>query len=646
MKAFTNKIKKEKIINILNILKVFFINNLYIIYMSLPFFLMDIITRLFGKSIKFYQTYKLPPNLFTICWIILFIGLSLSFKNKIGKKIYLFTSLTFLIMFLINNVYFSVTNTFFDFNLLQSASEGAPYIVDTLTNCNPLVYLSLILIIILIIYGYKKIPNITKCNYKVSILLVLIFCVLHTIIPFTLGRANSKLTWSTWQNPRNNYISFNDANKSMKISGLYEYTIRNFYITFLKTEAKENSEDIEFLNTAFAEYGNYKNKYTGIFKDKNLILIQLEGLDNWLLNEKDTPTLYKMLNNSINFTNHYSYYNGGGSTFNSEFAVNTGFITPLSYTQNAYTFNKNNFPYSMANLFKKQGYTINAFHMNTGEYYSRTTNYKNWGYDNYYGLIDIDEYNDESYMLDRELILNEKFNELLFPTDTNFVDYIITYSGHMPFTNTKGVCKLLYDLDNQPQDNELDNQKEFIQMTEEECIRRQAKETDYMMELLLKNLEEKKLLDNTVIVVFADHYLYTLENKSLLKKYKENTSNNLINKTPFFIWSKDIKKTNITEPTSQLNILPTVLNLFNLYNNPNNYIEKDALNPKYDGIVFFCDYSWYDGFVYVEDGKVTNNKKISYDKLEEKNYYINYITQKNDLALKYNYFKKKKEDKK
>ena len=45
-----------------------------------------------------------------------------------------------------------------------------------------------------------------------------------------------------------------------------------------------------------------------------------------------------MMNNGYNFTNHYSFYTGGGSTFNSEFAVNTGFITPLSYTQNAYTF--------------------------------------------------------------------------------------------------------------------------------------------------------------------------------------------------------------------------------------------------------------------------------------------------------------------
>ena len=52
--------------------------------------------------------------------------------------------------------------------------------------------------------------------------------------------------------------------------------------------------------------------------------------------------------------------------------------------------------------------------MNTSEYYSRGTNYKNWGYDNYYGLQDLEMYTDESYTLDRELILNEEFSEKMF----------------------------------------------------------------------------------------------------------------------------------------------------------------------------------------------------------------------------------------
>ena len=304
-----------------------------------------------------------------------------------------------------------MTNTFFDFNLLESTSEGAPYFLDAIKNCNLLVYVAFFISIFLVHICTKKIPYKTKNNYKLLLIIIPTFLLIHSLTPLTLGKANNELKWSSFKNPRNIYNSFNDNNKSIKISGLYEYTFRNFYVTFLKTKESENEEDINFLNNSFTESGEYKNKYTNTFKNKNLIFIQLEGLDNWLLNKNDTPTIYNMLNNSYNFTNHYSYYNGGGSTFNSEFAVNTGFITPLSYNQNAYTFNKNYFPYSMANLFKKEGYLVNAFHMNTGEYYSRTANYRNWGYDNYYGLLDMFEYKNDTYKLDREVSVNKKFNE-------------------------------------------------------------------------------------------------------------------------------------------------------------------------------------------------------------------------------------------
>ena len=159
-----------------------------------------------------------------------------------------------------------------------------------------------------------------------------------------------------------------------------------------------------------------------------------------------------------------------------------------------------------------------------------------------------------------------------------------------------------------------------------------------MVELLLENLENKGLLNNTVIVAFTDHYLYTLDNIHILDKYKD-VDTNLINHTPFFIWSNDIEPMKIDNVTSQIDILPTVLNLFDLYRNPNNYIGKDALNPDYEGLVFFSDYSWYDGNVYVSDGVVRNKKKISEYELNEKNNYVSYIAKKNDLALKFNYFK-------
>ena len=62
-----------------------------------------------------------------------------------------------------------------------------------------------------------------------------------------------------------------------------------------------------------------------------------------MLTKKTTPNLYNLRKHSIDFSNHYSIYTGGGSTFNSEFAVNTGFTTPISYIENVYSFSKNTF---------------------------------------------------------------------------------------------------------------------------------------------------------------------------------------------------------------------------------------------------------------------------------------------------------------
>ncbi len=606
----------------------FLIKYIYIIYMALPLLILDLSTRIFAKPIDSFGFYQPVPNLFTILWIFLFISLVLSFKKKYGKCIYIIFLVLSLIIFYVNNVYYGLTNNFFDFSLLEMASEGSSYIMDAIKSTNLWIYVVSIIAVYTGINGYKHIPNYEINNYKFLLKTFVVFLVGHFAIPILLGPSNSDLSWNTWRNFKNVYINFNDNNKSMAVAGLYEYTVRNFYITFLKEEEVHDDSEVKFLEDVFFEEEEHNNEYTGIFAGKNIIFLQLEGIDDWLVTEDGMPNLYRLMHEGINFTNHYSYYNGGGSTFNSEFAVNTGYLTPITYTKNAYTFNKNNFDYGMAKLFKNLGYKINAFHMNSSEYYSRGINYKNWGYDKYFGLKDLGDYKDETYYLDTELIKNETFYKNMFPTDTNFVDYIITYSNHIPFSQTKGVCKMLTE----------DTLEEGTTLNEEDCARIQAKETDNMIGLLIQALEDKNLIDNTVIVAYADHYLYTLTDKTILAKYKE-TSNNLINHTPFFIWAKGIESTNITSVTSQLNILPTVLNLFGMYEHPSYYIGTDALDPNYEGIAFFSDYSWYDGNVYVQDGIVTNNGKISTEELEKKNNYVNYIIKKNDLVLKYDYFK-------
>ncbi len=388
----------QTIKNFFHNIKKCIVTHRYTIYLAIPFLLMDIITRIFGYKIGYFPTFYPAPNIFTLVWIFLFLGIVTCLKG-IGSKIAYWTLFSlFFILFLTNTIYYSFTSFYFSFNLMLMAGEGSSYIWDTIIHANPLIYVLAVFIVIIAVVVFKKAPEKKVFRPKRLGVIFLIFIALHLLAPLCLGFANSNLKWSSFRNPRNIYNSYSDSNKSMRVSGLYEYSFRNFYITFLKPKENINSEDKEFLDNIYTEEDTKQpDEYTGIFKNKNVIFLQLEGMDDWLLTPKTTPNLYGLMENSINFKDHYSIYTGGGSTFNSEFAVNTGFTTPVSYTENVYTLNTNTFDYTMAKLFKKEGYAVNAFHMNTSGFYSRGINYKAWGYDNYFGLQDIASYDTLDY---------------------------------------------------------------------------------------------------------------------------------------------------------------------------------------------------------------------------------------------------------
>ena len=618
-------------------------NFLLILLLACPFIIMDLATRVLGSGISFFGIFSFSPRFFSLAYIILFLGICLNVKNKYSKLLYSIFFIFFYIMFLVQNIYYSTMGSFFGFSLMALAGEGSDYFLDSLKKCNIWVYIIAIIIFIVFIYAFKRYPKKTEYNKKHLIRISIIFLIMHIIAKLALGTANFELTWDTWRNPRNVYNNFNDSNKCMALGGLYEYTVRDFYITYIKPAPKKSDTESKFLSEAFSSNNDsfHKNKYTSKFKNKNVILIQMEGIDDWLFTKENMPVTYGLLKNSINFKNQYSFYNGGGSTFNSEFAVNTGYVSPFTYPANAYSMNKNTFPYTLANLMRKENYSVKAFHMNNSEYYSRGINYSNWGYDQYYGLENTGDYTDTRYYLDRELILNEKFYEKLFHSTGNFINYIITYSNHVPFSSDSGVCRRLLEIDYADKilDMTSSEKSEFfasMELTEEDCIKRQVKETDYMVELLLKALKDNGLYDNTVIVFFADHYLFTASEETL-SKYKDK-STNFVNHTPFFIWSADMKGEEFNKVTTQLNILPTLLNLLGISYNEKWYMMGDALNKNYTPLAIFPDMSWYDGNYYVVDGEVANKKKISESTLEAKNNLVEYLIKKNDLVLKYNYF--------
>ncbi|HHT38550.1 MAG TPA: LTA synthase family protein, partial [Mollicutes bacterium] len=474
---------------------------------------------------------------------------------------------------------------------------------------------------------------IPKDRHKTDLVLALFFLIasisFYYLARCDLGKLAPTNAWNTWAYKRNVYNSYSDTKKSLEVSGYYEYIVRDIYLSKIEDLFSNNDEQIEFLNNYFKldQNTDYDENFNGIFKDKNLIIVLMESIDSWLVTEDVMPTVAKLMKTGINFSNHFSPVYGGGATFNSEFMVNTGYMTPFNGENASNKYGNNYFPYSLPNLFKKKGYDVNFFHENKKAYYNRGQMSKTFGYDNYYSSVEMGiPY--KQIVKDTHFITNDKIRELLIPDDSKFMHFVITYSAHSPYLIKRSQCAVTVN----------EEEKARIENGEDEeaiCIRAQARETDNFFKKLIETLEEENKLDDTVIVGVTDHYAYGYTDKERIYKLKGTSDHNLIGKVPFFIWSKDIEPQEITKVNSNIDVLPTVAYLFGLDHDPRYFIGKNIFDNNYNGYVFFNDYSWYDGDIFYK-----NDQEEYQDNEYVKNItkQINEVLGVNEKVLETNYF--------
>ena len=133
----------------------------------------------------------------------------------------------------------------------------------------------------------------------------------------------------------------------------------------------ETDESIKQLDEFYMSQNiTSKNAYTGIFENKNLILIMIEAFDTIAINEEVAPTLYKMATEGFYFDNYYTP-KYSCTTGESEYIGLTSIIpsatvcTPNTYRNNTYTD-------TIFNLFNNKGYYSSSYHNWNDQYYNRT----------------------------------------------------------------------------------------------------------------------------------------------------------------------------------------------------------------------------------------------------------------------------------
>jgi len=318
-------------------------------------------------------------------------------------------------------------------------------------------------------------------------------------------------------------------------------------IDFEALMADETNETLLEMHTYFAaQEPSYTHEKTGSMAGSNVIFIVAEGFSHYAIDEERTPTLYKMANDGFQFNNFYNPV-WSVSTSDGEYVASQGLI-PKSGVWSFKTSHTNWLPFQLGRMMPSLGYSAHGYHNHSHTYYGRNLSHPNLGYDfKAVGAgLDMEPHWPES---DVEMIDETTAD---YMNDAPFHAYYMTVSGHLKYNfNGNSMAWRHYDL--------------TLGMEASEAVRAYIScnyELELAMTLLLERLEEAGQLENTLIVISADHYPYGLEPAEIDEIAGHPVDPDFeLYKSALIMYKAGTPHEVIDEPCSSLDILPTVLSL-------------------------------------------------------------------------------------
>lgn len=488
-----------------------------------------------------------------IAYALVFLSFSLLFKGK-GRIIYLFiidaliTALT-----LLDVMYFRGFLTVPSVLILtQTANLDnlSGSIMSMLSSYDFIFFLDFIVLAIYVFFtrkAYSVKPRRAIKSFLATFIIPLAFIV---YVPFNLYILNN-------ENVKNAYLFDGyDPTNTVKYFTPVGYHIIDLINVYKDSKPYELTEE---ENTQINEYYNWKNEnlpnneYAGLSKDKNLIVIQVESLETFVLEKeingkKITPVMDKLIANGLYFPNIYEQVNEGTSS-DSDLMINTSML-PLK--RGCTFFRYPNATYnSLPVILRNEGYTSNSIHPDKGSF---------WNYANALnGGIDFDKFTDYfSFNADEQIgmgISDRSYFEQVVPMLKNlkepFFAHTVTLTNHGPFDIPEQYRKL--DLDEELDKNELGGYFESVHYTDEQI--------GYFLELL----DKEGILDNSLVVIVGDHtgvhkyYNHSIDQLSKKEDWYLDDGNPMV---PMIIYDKNIKEGKTFNTIGgQIDIMPTILYL-------------------------------------------------------------------------------------
>lgn len=565
-------------------------------------------------------------------------------KEKVNKVLLFTITVIITIYFEIQYIFYTLFSVPFSFSTIGLANQALDFtniIKDTIIN-HFFPFLILLLPLILLIILKSRI-NLKKYNkYQTSTSLILfITAYLSTFLFLLPQKEKSSSAYKL-------YFNIDDSLSIIDNFGLLTYTkidikrqlfgYDNEIIsenTILKIDDKNITKEKDYgynildlnlnsetTNNEIKSLNNYisnkeaskKNKYTGMFKGKNIIFILAEGFNEIAVDKERTPTLYKLIHTGFDFENFYSPV--FLSTTGGEFQATTGLI-PTQETLSLWKSKLPNIKYALGNSFSAIGYQVQSYHNWTYTYYKRNKTMATLGFNNYLGCGNGLEKRMNCKWLPSDIDLIKQSTGDYLSSENNFATYYVTVSGHSPYNNSDNIAKKY--LDNLNETTYSDSVKYYLAA---------QMELDKMLEELIKELKENNKLDDTVIALVGDHYPYTLSTDEMneVSSYEKDGTIE-VNHSNFILWNNQMKKPiTVSKVGSQIDVLPTILNLFGVEYDSRLIVGQDILSDT-DGIAIFSNRSWVTDYGSYD----SQTKKFTLKEgktLENQNEYINTINNK------------------
>ena len=407
--------------------------------------------------------------------------------------------------------------------------------------------------------------------------------------------------------------------------------------------AEQNKTVASVHSYVASQIPSSKNAYTGLFAGKNLILITAEAFAAEVIDPELTPTLYRLANEGIKFTEYYQPL-WGGSTSTGEFSNLTSLVAAGGTASIKETVQQDMF-LTMGNQLMKLGYHSAAYHNHSYTYYDRNKTHPGLGYATFTGMGNgMEKYVKEQWpQSDLEMM---EFSVEQYIDQQPFSVYYMTVSGHALYNDMgNAMGKKNYDLV-----SHLDYSKTI------QCYLATQLELEFALEYLVDQLEAAGIADDTVIVLATDHYPYALEKSSTWNNAKDYltefygykyTTQAERDHNALIIWSGCIEDMDIVvdTPVYSLDILPTLSNLFGVYYDSRLLVGRDVFSDQ-EPLVLWPDFDWItdkgsyefgtNSFtpaegVEVEEGYVERinaivKNKISFSKSVQSTNYYNYLS--------------------